>query len=123
MNRAHNGSLPFLTDDFNRVLPIIKVSLVATAVVNLVYMVYDPGWFKSLSQIGLLSISLARAAVMYWVFPFDSSALAFDWATLTRVVLILAMVGITVGIMVLVVKPVRGSPHLPKGNRRFIPAD
>ena len=92
--------LPFLTNDFDRVVPIIRVSLVATIVVNLIYLFFDPDWFKSLSQIGLLGISMAATERMYRIFPFDFSAYEFDWATVTRVLLILGMVGIVVAIVV-----------------------
>lgn len=90
---------PFLTADFDRVVPIVTVSLIATAVFNLIYVLYDPRWFKSLSQIGLLGISIAATAKMYQVFPFDFSAYEFDWETLTRVVMIIAIVGAAVGII------------------------
>lgn len=96
--------LPFLTNDFDRVVPIISVSLVATIVVNLIYLFFDPDWFKSLSQIGLLGISMAATVRMYRIFPFDFSAYEIDWATVTRVLLILGMVGIVVAIVVEAVK-------------------
>ena len=91
--------LPFLTDDFERVIPIINVSLVASIVVNLTYMVADPRWFKSLTQIGLLGISLVVTIRMYQVFPFDFSAYEFDWDTTARALMILAMVGIGIGLI------------------------
>jgi hypothetical protein len=84
---------PFLTDEFERVVPIITVSLVATAVFNVIYVVSDPVWFKSLTQIAVLGISIAATARMYRVFPFDFSAYDFDWATLAKVVMIIAIVG------------------------------
>ncbi|MDH3261409.1 MAG: hypothetical protein OEM81_05340 [Acidimicrobiia bacterium] len=96
--------LSFLTDDFERVIPIITVSLGASIFVNLVYLFYDPGWFKSLSQIGLLGISMAATVRIYQVFPFDFSAFEFNWTTATRVVLILAMVGVGIGVVAELVK-------------------
>ena len=70
--------LPFLTDDFGRVLWLIDISLLATIMVNLVYVAYDQAWFRSLGQIGLNLISLAVAIRMYQVFPFDFSGSTFD---------------------------------------------
>jgi hypothetical protein len=96
--------VPWLTDDFSRVVPIINVSLVASLVANLMYLGYDTGWFKSLTQIVLLSISMAVMIRMYSVFPFDFSAYDFNWETVARVVMILAMVGIGIGIIVEVSK-------------------
>lgn len=92
--------VPWLTDDVSRVVPIINVSLVASLVVNLIYLGYDTAWFTSLTQIVLLSISMAVMIRMYAVFPFDFSAYDFNWETVARVVMILAMVGIGIGVIV-----------------------
>jgi hypothetical protein len=90
----------FLTDDFERVLPILNVSLIATMVVNFVYLAYDRRWFKSLCQVGLAAISLIVAIRMYRTFPFDFSAYDFDWEALARVVLIIGIVGTAIALVV-----------------------
>ena len=102
---------PFLTNDFERVLPILNVSLAAAIAVNLIYLAYDAGWFKSLTQIGLLAISLVVTVRLYQVFPFDFSAYEFGWETLAQWVLILAMVGVGIGVAAELVR-------LAKGNTR-----
>lgn len=102
------GVLPWLTDDFEQVLPILNVSLLATIVVSLVYVWFDPAWFKSLTQIGLSVISLVVTVRLFRVFPFDFSPYDFGWETITRVVLILVMIGITIGIIAESVKFVTG---------------
>ncbi len=98
---------PFLTDDFEKVLPIITVSLVATAVMNVLYLFYDARWFKSFTQIGLLGISIAATARLLQVFPFDFSDYEFDWATLVKVVMIIAIVGAAIGVITEFVKLAR----------------
>ena len=52
------GWFSWLTADFEELLPIINVSLVASMLVNAVYMVYDAQWFKSLTQIGVTGIAI-----------------------------------------------------------------
>lgn len=99
--------LPFLTDDFARVLWLIDISLLATIAVNLAHIWYDPAWFKSLGQIGLGWISMLVAIRMFQVFPFDFSSYVFDWERVARFVIVLSMVGIGVGILVEVVKLAR----------------
>lgn len=99
--------LPFLTDDFARVLWLIDISLLATIAVNLAHLWYDPAWFRSLGQVGLGSISMLVANRMFQVFPFDFSAYQFDWERTARLVIVLTMVGIGIGIVVEVVKLAR----------------
>ena len=96
--------LPFLTDDFARVIPIINVSLGAGILVNLLYLLSDPAWLKSLTQIGLLGISIAATVRLYRVFPFDFSAYEFNWETTGQVLLILAIAGAGIGIIAEFVK-------------------
>jgi hypothetical protein len=95
---------PFLTDEFTRVLPIVNVSLVASIVANAVYLGFDRPWFKSLTQVGLLGISMAAMARIYDVFPFDFSAYRFPWAGTARVLLVIGIVGAAFGIVAEVIK-------------------
>jgi hypothetical protein len=90
---------PFLTSDFERVLPILNVSLGAAVFVNLMYLGFDATWFTSLTQIGLLAISLVVTVRLYQVFPFDFSAYEFGWKPVAEWALILAMVGVGIGVV------------------------
>lgn len=104
--------LPFLTDDFGRVLWLIDISLLATIMVNLVYLAYDRSWFRSLGQIGLNLISLVVAVRMYQVFPFDFSSSTFDWTQIARVVIIFTILGTAIGAIVEAPKLVRAAANL-----------
>lgn len=99
--------IPFLTGDFTRVLWIIDVSLLATIVVNLVYLWYDPVWFKSVCQTCLGGISMLVSIRMLQVFPFDFTGYQFDWEPVARFVMILTVIAVGIGIVVEVVKLVR----------------
>jgi hypothetical protein len=96
--------LPFLTTDFGRVLWLIDVSLIATILVNLVWIGYDVDWFKALCQIGLNLISAVVSIRMYQVFPFDFSDYEFGWAPIARIVIILTIVGLALGTIAELVK-------------------
>ena len=102
---------PFLTNDFERVLPILNVSLGAAIAVNLIYLGFDAAWFKSLTQIGLLAISLVVTVRLYQVFPFDFSAYDFGWKSVAEWALILAIVAVGIGVAAELIR-------LAKGNTR-----
>ena len=70
--------IPFLTGDFEQLVGIVTVSLVASAVANLLWIAYDGAWFRSAGQLMLNAIGLAVAIRTYRVFPFDLSS---GWET------------------------------------------
>jgi hypothetical protein len=108
----------FLTAQWDELLPIVTVSLVASMVVNAAYIVYDAKWFKSLTQIGLASISLVVAIRMYQVFPFDFSTDGVDWGPITRAILVIVMIGTTIGLVAEVVKLVIALGHLGEDHHQ-----
>jgi hypothetical protein len=91
--------LSFLTERMTDVLPLVNLSLLASAAVNAVYLWFDPAWFKSIGQISVSAIGLAAALRTLRVFPFDFSAYAFSWTTVTRVLLVVAVFGSAVAIV------------------------
>lgn len=107
--------LSFLTEDFAGILWLINLSMVFSAMVNLVYLWYDPAWFKSVCLVGVSAIGLAASLRTLQVLPFDFSAYSFNWSALTRLVLVLAIFGSAVAI---VVELVRLASHgVSAGNR------
>ena len=91
--------LSFLTEDFAGILWLINLSMVSNATANLIYLWYDPAWFKSLCQVGISAIGLGAAIRMLRVFPFDFASYSFNWSALTRLLLALAILGSLVAIV------------------------
>jgi len=91
---------PFLTGDFEEILPWLNASLIATIVVNVIWAVRDPAWFRHLGQIGLNILSLVVAVLTWQVFPFDFSAYSDVWDTVARVVIVVAIVGVSIATLV-----------------------
>jgi len=92
-------ALPFLTEEAHRVVPLVNVSLAASLVVNLLYVAYDPPWFRALGDVVTTGFGLAVLARIWQVFPFSFTG-SFDWSLLLRVLLFLAIVGSIVGIVI-----------------------
>ena len=89
----------FLTDRFDLVVPWISLSLIVTIAVNLIYQFNDTPTVKSTGQILVNLISIFVTYRIYQVFPFDFSATSFNWETVVRLLLILAMVGAGIGVL------------------------
>jgi len=105
------GWLPFLTDEFRTLIPWISLSLLVSILANLVYQFNDTPVVKSTGQILSNLISLFVTYQIYQVFPFDFSASEFDWTFVTRLVLVLAMVGSGVGVLTEAVKLASSEPE------------
>lgn len=89
----------FLTDRFDLVVPWISFSLIVTIAANLAYQFNDAPTVKSTGQILVNLTSFFVTYRIYQVFPFDFSATSFNWETVLRVLLILAMVGAGIGVL------------------------
>ena len=93
------GWFSWLTEDFERVLPILNVSIWAGVVCNALYLIYDAEWFRLITQIPQLIIAGLVGFRTLDVFPFDFSAYEFAWDTLVRWAIILPLVGIGIALV------------------------
>lgn len=101
------GWFSWITNQWEDVLPLISLSLVAAMAVNVVYLMFDRDWFKALTQVMLAAINLVVTVRIWQVFPFDFSAYAFDWTAVTRAILVVAVIGVGIGLVVETAKFVR----------------
>jgi hypothetical protein len=92
-------SLSFLTEETPQVLVLVNVSLVVSAVVNVVYFGYDPPWVVALGAMLTTGLGLAALIRIWQVFPFDFGG-TFDWAAVARVLLVVGMAGSVIGLLV-----------------------
>lgn len=101
------GWFPWLTADFDEVVPYISVAILSSIVVNAMYILYDGAWFKSIGETISLVLTLVSNVQLLRVFPFDFSAYQWNWEATVRVVLILATIGMIAGIIAQLVTLVR----------------
>ena len=100
-----NWGVGFITEEFATVLWVIDLSLGATIAANIVFLFYDPAWFRHMAQVALNVVAVVATYTVFTVFPFALSGLA-DLAV--RIALIVAMVGLGIGTIVEVVRLVLG---------------
>jgi hypothetical protein len=91
--------LPFLTEDFSRVVGLVSLSFVIAVLINLVYVAVDPVWMKRLGDAITTAVGFVVMLLLLQVFPFDFGS---QWAwvhTALRVFLILGCVGAAIGVI------------------------
>jgi hypothetical protein len=101
--------LPWLTDDFGRVLPWINASLIAGIVANVWYIGDNRKTIRAGGEMVTTAIGLVATVRVLNVFPFDFSAYEFSWGFVARTVLVIAIVGSLVGIVVQAFKLARAT--------------
>jgi hypothetical protein len=98
------GWFPWLTDDFAEALPAINASLIVTIIAYALFVAYDGEWFRALGDIVTGVYSLLAGIAMWRVFPFDFTEYAFAWDLMARFVIGVGIFGVSVAILVNVVK-------------------
>lgn len=93
-------ALPFLTDDTPAVLGIVNASLIVSMAANLLYVAYDPRWFKALGDVVTTAVGLAAVIRLWQVFPFSFDDEGIDWTLVVRILLVVGIVGSIIGIVV-----------------------
>lgn len=87
----------FITSDFDDLVPVMTVSLVAGMVANACFVVYDRGRFRGGADLVTAVIDVVVTVRFWQVFPFD-----FDggfWTAVFRVLLVVGIVGTTVRVV------------------------
>lgn len=102
VNNLQNGYLPFvenfLTQDFDKCLWAINLSLAVSIFMNFIFMFYCPAWFRHLMKIVMNIFSLISTFVFFSIFPLSLPSIMIE--QVIRWVLILAMIATTIGIIV-----------------------
>ncbi|HZD59257.1 MAG TPA: hypothetical protein VE439_02230, partial [Anaerolineae bacterium] len=101
-NNLLNWHVPFITRSFLIPLRILNISITATIIANLVFLVYDPAWFLALTRTVLNIIGLVFVYTLFIVFPFDFSSLTSEGliVTLVKIVLIIGIFGTAVAVII-----------------------
>ena len=96
-NGLPNWNTPIITNDWPDVLWAVNLSLGATIVANLIFLAFDPWWFRESVQIALTGLSIIVLGTLYRVFPFDLGQARYD--QLARLVLLVAILGVSIALI------------------------
>ena len=94
------GVLPFLTDDYNLVLPAIRLTLVATMGANGLRLIFPTRWMSIATDMVSTGFGLSATIRLFQVFPFEFNGADSRWDVLARALLIVAIGGSLIGLLV-----------------------
>jgi hypothetical protein len=93
-------AVSFLTESFASVVGLLNASLAVGLAVNLLWIVADPPWLRSLGQVVQSGLGLAVVLTLLDIFPFDVTINDLDLAWLLRFVLIIIAIATGIGLLV-----------------------
>ena len=105
-------AVPFLTGDTIFVLGLVNTSIAVGLVANLVYVVWDPRWLRSLGELVTTSISVLALLRFWRVWPVDLPDPS-AWAVIARIAVATGIIGGLIGILASTVRFVGAVASLP----------
>lgn len=92
--------VPFVTAETEQVLGWITATLIFGLGANVVYLLADPPWLKSLGDLVVTGVGLVAIVRVWQVYPFDFGDASFDWALVVRILLAIGFFGSIVAMLV-----------------------
>jgi len=102
VNNLLSWNLSFIAPSFQDVLWIFNISIAATIIGNIIFLIYHPTWFRSIIRIILNILGFLVIYYLYTVFPFVFSNYLFTFSI--KFALIVAMVVMVIATIVEMVK-------------------
>jgi hypothetical protein len=106
VNNILSWNLGFIAPSFQDVLWIFNLSIAATIIANIIFLVYHPGWFRSILQIILNILGFLVCYYLYTIFPFTFSQAAYT--LVLQIILILGMIAVVIATVYEVVRLIVG---------------
>ena len=91
-------ALPFLSGETTEVLVWVNASFLVGVAANLVYLVHDPLWLRSLGDVLTAAFGIVVMVRVWQVFPFTEDVTSTGWGDLVHVVLAVGIAGSVIGI-------------------------
>lgn len=93
-NNLLNWQVYFITNALNEVLWIINIAIIATIIGNIMFIIFNPEWFRHIIKMILNIFAFTAVYSIYSVFPFNFSSFLIDWG------LTIALIFIVTGIVI-----------------------
>ena len=103
INNIDNWGWEFITEDWDQIVRIVKFSIYLSIVIYIAFILHDKKLFYYVGKLAMDIVSIWVSIRMYQVFPFEFEHLFGGWGWLNEVfpwVLIIAVIGIIIGIVV-----------------------
>jgi len=87
--------VPFLTNEWTASLWVLNISITLTIIFNILFLIYDKIWFRSLLKMTLNIVSILFLTTFIYVYPLDFSSLSYESTLdlIIKIVLIISIAG------------------------------
>lgn len=102
VNNLLSWNLSFIAPSFQDVMWIFNISISATIIGNIIFLIYHPTWFRSIIRIILNILGFLVVYYLYTVFPFVFTNYLFTFSV--KFALIVGMVAMVIATIVEIVK-------------------
>jgi hypothetical protein len=114
LRHLREWGLTFLTEDFNRALFYIELSIYITIAANVLFFIYDNRWFKHLVQ-AVVNAGNALSTIMFYVI-FPLAIENANWVKWIKIGLIVVFIITVISIIVELVKGIRYLANDPQAT-------
>ena len=89
-NNLLNWHVYFITNALNEILWIINIAITATIIGNIMFLIFNPEWFRHILKIILNIFAFTAVYSIYSIFPFNFSSFLVDWSVTIALIFIMA---------------------------------
>lgn len=93
-------ALPFLSEDFDRVVGVANVSMLLHGAVQLLYVARDPRWLRGLGDAATSVVAVVVMVRTWQVFPFTTGDDWSGWGLVVHLLLTVGVVGSAIAVLV-----------------------
>ena len=92
----YNWGVPFITEEYNKLIFYIELSVYATIIIHAIFLVFDPKWFRHLLKAFANMFSTLSTIMFYVIYPFDFPG---NWDRTGKIILLVLVILSIIGII------------------------
>jgi len=88
-NNIMNWNLSFISSTFSQVLWAINLAIGSVIIGNILFLIYDPSWFRHLLKVFINILGLMAVYTFYIIFPLNFSQNLISWGVIFALIVMM----------------------------------